>query len=153
MHVCSRAACGPDENRQGQSARIANEQYVSGKNCRDGGIGSAVQHTAASLFRRADSAIPAPDPEALSVQALAPGDVSSPVNTPAGCRYHPRCLYAETICRQQEPPLTEIKSGHYAACHFPGIAAVERPGGDDGRQALPYVEALQNGALTQASRG
>ncbi len=69
------------------------------------------------------SAIPEPDPEAPRLVALAQGDVSSPVNTPPGCRYHPRCPYAEAVCRREDPPLTELTQGHYAACHFPGIAA------------------------------
>jgi len=69
------------------------------------------------------SAIPVPDPEAPSLTELARGDVSSPVNIPSGCRYHPRCPYAEAICRSEEPPLAEHMPGHYAACHFAGIAA------------------------------
>jgi oligopeptide/dipeptide ABC transporter ATP-binding protein len=69
------------------------------------------------------SAIPVPDPEAPPVQALAQGDASSPVRVPSGCRYHPRCPYAAKLCLEQEPPLVEISSGHYAACHFPGIAS------------------------------
>ena len=69
------------------------------------------------------SAIPVPDPEAATIAALARGDVPSPVNIPAGCRYHPRCPYAERICREQEPPLSELRTGHHAACHFPGVAS------------------------------
>jgi hypothetical protein len=41
--------------------------------------------------------------------------------------------YGENICREQEPPLTELKSGHYAACHFPGrgmLAARESSNSD-----------------------
>jgi oligopeptide/dipeptide ABC transporter ATP-binding protein len=69
------------------------------------------------------SAIPVPDPEASTIMALAKGDVPSPVNIPRGCRYHPRCPYAESVCRDQEPPLREPRTGHYAACHFPGVAS------------------------------
>jgi oligopeptide/dipeptide ABC transporter ATP-binding protein len=68
------------------------------------------------------SAIPVPDPEAPTLAALARGDVSSPVDIPSGCRYHPRCPYAASRCHKQEPPLTQIRPGHWAACHFPGIA-------------------------------
>jgi len=68
------------------------------------------------------SAIPVPDPDAPAVTALAKGDVPSPVTIPSGCRYHPRCPYAERICREEEPPLQEQASRHYAACHFPGVA-------------------------------
>ena len=69
------------------------------------------------------SAIPVPDPDAPRLVALAQGDVSSPVNTPPGCRYHPRCPYAADVCRTQDPPLTELTQGHHVACHFPGVAA------------------------------
>ena len=69
------------------------------------------------------SAIPVPDPDARRMAALARGDVPSPVNTPSGCRYHPRCQYAESVCREQEPPLRELDRGHHVACHFPGVAA------------------------------
>ena len=69
------------------------------------------------------AAIPVPDPEASTIAALAKGDVPSPVNIPAGCRYHPRCPYAERVCREEEPPLRELRMEHYAACHFPGVAS------------------------------
>jgi oligopeptide/dipeptide ABC transporter ATP-binding protein len=71
------------------------------------------------------SAIPVPDPDASRIVALAQGDVPSPVSIPPGCRYHPRCPFAERVCREQEPPLSELRAGHYAACHFPGVAGVE----------------------------
>jgi oligopeptide/dipeptide ABC transporter ATP-binding protein len=70
------------------------------------------------------SAIPIPDPGSRKVAALAQGDVPSPVHTPTGCRYHQRCPYAEAICREQEPQLREVGTGHFAACHFPGVAAL-----------------------------
>jgi oligopeptide/dipeptide ABC transporter ATP-binding protein len=68
-------------------------------------------------------AIPVPDPDAPRVAALARGDVPSPVRIPAGCRYHPRCPYAERVCRDTEPPLATVRPGHLAACHFPGVAS------------------------------
>jgi oligopeptide/dipeptide ABC transporter ATP-binding protein len=74
------------------------------------------------------SAIPQPDPDAPRLAALAQGDVPSPVNMPAGCRYHPRCPYAQRICLHQDPPLTELTARHHAACHFPDVAKVHSPG-------------------------
>jgi peptide/nickel transport system ATP-binding protein len=73
------------------------------------------------------SAIPVPDPDAPTIGALARGDVSSPVRMPPGCRYHPRCPYAEPMCREVEPPLVELEAGHHAACHFPGVARRTMP--------------------------
>lgn len=46
------------------------------------------------------------------------GDVPSPANPPTGCHFHPRCRYAQPICTQQDPPLTEVAPDVYAACHF-----------------------------------
>jgi oligopeptide/dipeptide ABC transporter ATP-binding protein len=72
------------------------------------------------------AAIPVPDPEAPKVTALAKGDVPSPVRLPPGCRYHPRCPYAAAVCQEKEPPLVELRTGHYTACHFPGVGTGSR---------------------------
>ncbi len=38
---------------------------------------------------------------------------------PAGCPFHPRCVYAQDVCRVGEPPaLVEVLPGRFAACHF-----------------------------------
>ncbi len=68
------------------------------------------------------SAIPVPDPDAPRHPVLARGDIPSAVRLPSGCRYHPRCPYAERVCREEEPPLADVSSGHHVACHFPGVA-------------------------------
>lgn len=47
-----------------------------------------------------------------------PGNPPSLVNPPSGCRFHPRCIYAQDICREQEPEYREAEDGHYVACHL-----------------------------------
>ena len=65
------------------------------------------------------SAIPRPDPDRpLPESGGIEGELPDPANPPPGCYFHPRCHYAEEICREQEPPLVEVAPGHTAACHF-----------------------------------
>lgn len=66
------------------------------------------------------SAIPIPDPKQRKKQEILMGDVPSPVNPPAGCRFHTRCPQVMDICRKEEPLLREIKPGYYTACHLYG---------------------------------
>ena len=65
------------------------------------------------------SAIPIPDPNAKRDRVILKGDVPSPLNPPSGCRFHPRCPVARMgHCDIEEPPLRELESGHFAACHY-----------------------------------
>jgi len=64
------------------------------------------------------SSIPQPDPRKRLKTVAAIGEVPSMVNLPTGCRFNPRCPYAEEICRQQDPSLREILPAHLSACHF-----------------------------------
>jgi oligopeptide transport system ATP-binding protein len=93
------------------------------------------------------SAVPVPDPEveATRVRIVLEGDVPSPINPPAGCRFHTRCPYAIPECKQVIPPLAEIKPDHFAACirispdqpHIENVAAGEAPGLDAPQRVIP----------------
>jgi len=73
------------------------------------------------------SAVPIPDPSVPRAnRIILKGDVPSPIDPPPGCRFHPRCLYTRDTCRQNEPPLDEISSGHFAACFFAGQVGRKR---------------------------
>lgn len=50
-------------------------------------------------------------------EIVLPGEVSTPFNPPPGCRLYRRCLYAKPVCSEQDPPLKEVSSGHFVACH------------------------------------
>lgn len=46
------------------------------------------------------------------------GEVPSPINPPSGCAFHPRCPFAEEICKEKTPMLVDHNVGHPVACHF-----------------------------------
>jgi peptide/nickel transport system ATP-binding protein len=64
------------------------------------------------------AAIPQPDPRRRTRPVQLPGDVPSPANPPSGCYFHPRCAYAQKICKEERPPLRPVSPEHWAACHF-----------------------------------
>ncbi len=67
------------------------------------------------------SAVPIPDPRlnAAREHIVLEGDVPSPANPPAACRFHTRCPRATEICSEVEPPLVDYGNDHWAACHHP----------------------------------
>jgi len=64
------------------------------------------------------SAVPIPDPTRKRKRIILPGDVPSPINPPAGCRFHTRCPYAEARCKVETPAMRELSPGHSVACHL-----------------------------------
>jgi oligopeptide transport system ATP-binding protein len=66
------------------------------------------------------SAIPIPDPKVSKerTRIILEGDVPSPLNPPSGCRFRTRCKYAFDRCKEEEPVLKDVGSGHYVACHL-----------------------------------
>ena len=51
------------------------------------------------------------------------GELPSPINLPSGCRFHPRCPYADELCRTESPELRCLaqtpEGPHMCACHHP----------------------------------
>ncbi len=85
------------------------------------------------------SAVPVPDPRFAGRAQILTGEVPSPINPPQGCRFHPRCIFAQEICKTEEPPLRDTGDGHLVACHFAGEL-------DFGRSAQQeYADAVENG--------
>ncbi|XCP83948.1 oligopeptide/dipeptide ABC transporter ATP-binding protein [Roseburia hominis] len=66
------------------------------------------------------SAVPIADPDVAEKREriMLNGDVPSPVNPPAGCRFVSRCLQCMEKCKIIEPELCEVSDGHFVACHL-----------------------------------
>ncbi len=66
------------------------------------------------------AAVPIPDPKLarnmrdLPLKSL---EMPDPTNPPPGCRFHPRCPYAQERCSREEPPLIAL-DGELVACHY-----------------------------------
>jgi oligopeptide transport system ATP-binding protein len=56
-------------------------------------------------------------PDERREEIILPGEVPSPLNPPAGCRFHPRCPHAMACCSEEEPMLADIE-GRRVACHL-----------------------------------
>jgi len=59
-------------------------------------------------------AVPKPGEEPHAIGGFVPDALS----LPSGCRFHPRCQQAMDVCKQTNPQLIEIASGHLIACHL-----------------------------------
>jgi peptide/nickel transport system ATP-binding protein len=68
------------------------------------------------------SAVPVPNPrqERQRQRVILSGDVSSAINPPAGCRFHPRCPLAFDLCSQEAPEFRMVAPDHWVACHAVG---------------------------------
>jgi peptide/nickel transport system ATP-binding protein len=52
--------------------------------------------------------------EIVTIPGAPPG-LTGPI---PGCRFRPRCPFAESVCAEEDPPLARIAANHVAACHF-----------------------------------
>ena len=84
-------------------------------------IQAALDRPAHPYFHALISAVPVPDPtlrdgrmERLPLKSF---DMPSVTNAPSGCKFHPRCPYAEAVCEREEPGLREFRGG-LVACHL-----------------------------------
>jgi oligopeptide/dipeptide ABC transporter ATP-binding protein len=66
------------------------------------------------------AANPEPDPgrERHRAPASPRGEIPSPVNLAAGCRFAGRCPHVAEVCRGTDPAWREIEPGRFAACHL-----------------------------------
>ena len=64
------------------------------------------------------SAIPMPAPQPMMRRVLLKGDIPSPANPPAGCKFHTRCSECMEICKHEEPQVKDVGNGHKVKCHL-----------------------------------
>jgi len=64
------------------------------------------------------SAIPIPEVGVKRERIILEGDVPSPINPPNGCRFHTRCPYCMSRCKEIEPDFKDTGNNHYVACHL-----------------------------------
>ncbi len=83
-----------------------------------GALRDVYQNTLHPYSQALLAAVPVPDPDARRDKPLPQGEIPNAINPPSGCRFHPRCPFAEERCALEEPPLREIAPGHKVACHF-----------------------------------
>ena len=63
------------------------------------------------------AAVPIPAIGAKKERSLLKGEITSPIGLGEGCRFAKRCPYAQELCFNKTPRLTEARSGHFVACH------------------------------------
>ena len=64
------------------------------------------------------NAVPVPDPrKRKSEKKHLSGEVANPASPPSGCYFHPRCPYAQDICKTTKPTLEEVQPGRFVSCH------------------------------------
>ncbi|EHD20637.1 MULTISPECIES: ABC transporter ATP-binding protein [Brenneria] len=78
------------------------------------------------------SSMPSMDPARRTLSSPLSGDPPSPIDPPAGCRFHTRCPHAEAVCGQRKPRLYSASARHSAACLM-----VEPGGGHSQSPASP----------------
>ena len=62
------------------------------------------------------SVIPVPNPRLRKERIILQGETPNPIDLPTGCRFHPRCPVAISICKQSDPRLIQVSESHQAAC-------------------------------------
>lgn len=62
------------------------------------------------------ASVPRPDPH-YRRRTIVCGEVPSPLDLPKGCVFHPRCPYADEVCRIDVPHFRQVADDRFVACH------------------------------------
>ncbi|MFM8893030.1 MAG: ABC transporter ATP-binding protein, partial [Planctomycetia bacterium] len=113
-------------------------------------LGRVVEHAEATRLyaaalhpytRALFSAVPSVDPARRRRRIVLAGEVPSPLRPPAGCRFHPRCPLAESVCREVDPPAAMV-DGHRVHCHV-AARELEAAGGDAATAAARIAASME----------
>mgnify|MGYP003586301389 CR=1 FL=1 len=104
----------------GLVAELAERAYVmyAGTLVESGPVEAVLEHPAHPYTRCLLAAVPRLDGRRVGHTPPLRGQVPSPVEWPAGCRFHPRCPLAQPVCAEQAPNMEPVGPGHEAACPF-----------------------------------
>lgn len=64
------------------------------------------------------SAVPIPDVHHEKQRIALKGELTSPIDPPAGCRFASRCPYAKEKCFKENPQAETVGQNHMVACHY-----------------------------------
>jgi len=80
-----------------------------------------------------------------------PGTMPDLVAVPSGCRFHPRCPFAEDVCARKQPPLVDPETGDSVATPDRGAACLAYTG--DLENELDYEVEVERRDNTGNSGG
>lgn len=87
------------------------------------------------------SAIPTLDPDRKTERILLKGDIPSPIDPPAGCRFHTRCMYATDRCRSEVPQLRPVDTANAGMVGAVGTVGAGSLAGAGGRASTSHMAA------------
>ena len=87
-----------------------------GKMVEEGSADQVIGRPANPYTHALVGAIPVPDPHDVAPEPGVRGDIGDIAGIPAGCRFHPRCPFADDRCSAMIPPLSRVGDGHRSAC-------------------------------------
>ena len=88
------------------------------------------------------SAVPVLSTTARRQRRILPGDLPSATHPPPGCHLHPRCAYAQDVCKRSRPELSPAEA-HATACHlWPDIVSSLPPASAAGPEFSAHLQRL-----------